>query len=166
MELRSLMNGKPAVTISICVGLVIIGAIFVLRSGNVLKPKPKSVSVGHYYTADEGQTWEGDKFMLDPPFEKNGKTWIRVYVFTCGNGKPFAGYLEKYTPEALAQINGVEEAWMKTKTIDAMGNQGLLVKKLGSGDWVAKESVEGMDVIKVACPDGQPAKAVFPELEK
>src|SRR5271165_3819230 len=54
-----------------------------------------------WYTDDDGKTWySGDK-SRNPPFDHNGKTAVRAFVFKCdADNREFVGYLERYTPQA------------------------------------------------------------------
>src|SRR5690242_6366191 len=45
-----------------------------------------------WYTSDNGSTWFADDLSKLPPFEKDGKTVSRVYLYSCpGETKPFVG---------------------------------------------------------------------------
>jgi hypothetical protein len=120
-----------------------------------------------YFTIDDGQTYFVDDFKKVPPFEVNGSVALRAAVFTCGDGTPFVGFVEKFNPEAKAQMEGVLKDY-KPSLYDPppfvfMGNMGL-VKKRGESEWVPLINRTAADQItNVLCPDGTPAQRIRPK---
>lgn len=111
-----------------------------------------------YYTTDDGKTWFADKAELQPPFDKDGKEAVRVYIFTCDERKTtFVGYMERLTPEAKKKAEALQK---KAETdpsamadLDMLLQEGVEVKKPG-GKWVKRNTEAGDKIIMVTCPDG------------
>jgi hypothetical protein len=165
MDLRAAIHAKPGLTIGVCVALVLVGGLFVWQGTKGRSSGPHYPALGNYYTADEGQTRIADKWSVVPPFDRDGNTYVRVFVFSCSDGKPFAGYLEKFTPEAQAAISSEEMEHLKIAKIQELGDHGLLVKRPGDANWVGKDTVDGAAVINIVCPENQqPAKGMYPDL--
>ena len=163
MNLRSAIHARPGVTIGVCIALVLVGGYFVVRGTRGTSSMPHYPNWGNYYTADDGQTWIADTWTQVAPFDRDGKTYVRVWVFKCGD-KVYAGYLEKFTPEAQADILSQEEERLKIVRIQELGDHALLVKRPGEANWVAKDSTEGELITRVVCPDNQEPTKVLPDL--
>jgi hypothetical protein len=119
-----------------------------LRAGTT--PGAKS-----WYTSDNGRTWFADDLSKLPPFEKDGKTVSRVYLYCCvGDTKPFVGYLERFTPEGKAKLQKILEsksAPVPGSIEDIMTNE-VEVAKPGTDRWVRPTDPEGMAICKPKCP--------------
>src|ERR1035437_6185858 len=103
MGIRSIFNRPYVAGVIVAVAAVAIICAFWMSRAKT-KPANWGVVDGRYYTADEGQTWVVDEWALAPPFEKDGKTWLRIWLFTFDGKTAVPGYLEKFSPEALAEI--------------------------------------------------------------
>jgi hypothetical protein len=154
------------VTVGVCVGVVIVA--LAVRSGMSGGPsggsKP-SVSGNVYFSADDGKTVHPFSPYMVPPFEKDGKTWVRAYVFVCpGKGQQVA-FLEKYSPRAVEQLGKLSANPMEMKdTMDQLSVRGSLIKKPGDKEWMVRNTgdVKSDGVTEVRCGDGSLAKEVLP----
>lgn len=150
------MRKRPGVTTAAAV-IVAVGAIaFSVRTG---LPGPSSVSTRAYFTIDDGQHWFVDTMDHFPPFERDGKTASRLWLFSCDGGKTnFAGYLERFTPEAKKRLeSGLAEFRSgKTQVPPSVGMGDSEVKKPGAEHpWVSRTNVQAASKItKVQCPAG------------
>jgi hypothetical protein len=140
-------------------GVVIIAAIWATVH---FTSEPTTVRGDTYYTTDNGASWFALKTDEFPPFNSDGKEAVRVHVFTCPDGKEFAGYLEKYTPEAKAIL--AELKTFKTTGVQPdMGRiqeatmRGKLVKAIDGKEWLNSIDPRSRDVSSVKCPDGTAA---------
>jgi len=120
---------------------------------------PASASTKAFYTTDDGQsTFAADMSNL-PPFERDGKPAVRVWMFSCDGGKTsFAGYLERYTPAAHKRLTAAlaeQKAKQATPSLP-IGPADSEVKKPGAGNaWVSRANVvEAAKVTHVTCPPG------------
>jgi hypothetical protein len=122
-----------------------------------------------WYTADDGKTWYSDDKSLTPPFDRDGKTSVRAFVFTCDEDKhEFVGYLERYTPEAKQAIENSLTAVKTEKEpppaglFDTLAKTGIEVKRPGDSTWINVSSPKAASIRKVACPAGQTLQPVYP----
>jgi hypothetical protein len=122
--------------------------------------RPSAVSGLHaYYTTDDGRTWFADAWEQVPPFDHDGLSAVRCYVFKTSNSGPFAGYLEMNTREMHDQLTGAAH------TIGpVIPTLGMLVKRPGDKNWVPEASPAGQRILMVKSPDGsaQPPQPVYP----
>lgn len=166
MDLRTQMNKRPTVTIGVSVGAVLIVGILVLVvSGRSRQRPPSSETSGAncYYTADEGKTFEVGPWTLVPPYEKDGKTFVRMYKFLDGKTEKI-GYLEKYTDQACAVLMAEEEGQAREMKMSELGFNGRVVKRPGEETWVDRTSEEGKAITEVMTSEGRGrAKPVFPK---
>jgi hypothetical protein len=161
MKIRTLVNEKPIAVLSICGVMLLLAGVMTVRHFSQSGPR---VVDRAYYTVDDGKTWFADSIERIPPFEHEGKTAVKVYVFRCG-GKPFAGYLERFTEDGQKRA---EKFWADTRAkaaandgkmeIDRFGLMMLAatageVKKPGETQW-HKTSSAPPSVTRVECPDG------------
>jgi hypothetical protein len=122
-----------------------------------------------WYTTDDGKTWYSDEKSLAPPFDRDGKTSVRAFVFTCdGDKHEFVGYLERYTAQAKQAIEDSRTA-VKTEKIpppaglfDSVARTGIEVKRPGDSTWINVSSPQAAAIRKVACPQGQTLQPVYP----
>src|SRR5690606_6194429 len=111
MSFRQALNSRPILT---TVVVVAVSAAALLVAGMTVfgGRAPGQAATMAFFTVDDGQSWFADDINKIPPFEKDGKAAVRVYVFRCGSGRPFAAYLQRYTPEGKKAI---EEARRKAE---------------------------------------------------
>lgn len=136
--------------------LIIGAAVAVIGAGSYLSTRHDRVEV--YYTTDAGTTWFADDVNLIPPFDKNGKTAVRVFLYKCGgDGKPFAGYLGRYSPEAAAKLAELTRAASTDQAaITELRMNGLEYAALGSDKWFHHSSEKAEKIINnIRCPDGR-----------
>ncbi len=167
MGIREKLNENPGITTGVTAGIIVIALIIIgyqLMSGSGPRIPTKA-----YYTIDDGETWFADDISKIPPFDKDGKPAYRVHVFRCKGGKPFAAYLERYTPEAKKRMEALRDAGPETDPglYDEIQMTGIEYKKPGTGDkgWVRQNNYE--EVAKITsptCPEGgtEGIEAVYP----
>lgn len=106
MGLREKMNENPRVTTAITAGVVVVALMLIvyqLWPEAPIQPLSKA-----YYTVDDGQTYFVEDIDKVPPFMHEGKEAVRAHVMQCGEtGKPFVGWLEKFTPEAKKKLDAL-----------------------------------------------------------
>jgi hypothetical protein len=157
MNIREKLREKPAVSVAFAVCAVGIAFIFIGR-GAVSGPQRTSSNV--FYTTDEGQTVFVDDMTRVPPFDYNGKTAYRVWMYTADGGKTkFPGYLERYTPEAKKRLEAAAAA--AAKDGDPHGGPGvgpadIEIRKPGEGNpWVSRANLaEAAKITNVRAPNG------------
>lgn len=175
MGIREKLNENPMISGGITVGVIVIALGWSLWYGfGCGGPKMGPVYTQAWYTtvqdkptftkADEGKLFFADKATKFAPFMKDGKEAVRVYLFTCDNGKTMnVAFLEKYTKEAQAVLEKAQGQPGNAEVMEA-AIRGRLVKKPGK-EWVNREDggmiAEDMEQ-PAPCPPGVELKPHFP----
>ncbi len=168
MSIRNALNRSPMIVAAAVVVVIVVAGWSIYNS----TPKGPASGKSAYYSTDDGQTW----FVADtrevPPITHDGKPAVRAYLFTCPDGKQFAGYLERYTDQAKAvldQFAAAKAAAMKSggakpnvniAAVQAAGMGGRQVKKPGAKEWTNGNGPGAMPIRQVTCPNGQAATPV------
>ncbi|MCC6424048.1 MAG: hypothetical protein IT447_11265 [Phycisphaerales bacterium] len=167
MGIREKLNQNQGVTTGVTVGVIVLALIFIiwqLVGGN----SRGSIPTQAFFTVDNGATWFADDINKLPPFDHDGKQAVRALIFKCKGGKEFVGHLERYTPEAKAQIEKMRQA---VPSKDGKGPpmpppgpmmgdlafSGMEVKAAGAPDtaWVKMADFQkAQEITKIKCPDG------------
>ena len=105
-------NPKAATTVAgVVIGIALIYiVVFVLR--NVGRQSLDSYSPGDlkaWYATEDGSDLYADDAALVPPFQKNGKTFYRAYVYKCPNGEQWVNHIEMYPPDVKQKMDQVRE---------------------------------------------------------
>ena len=125
-----------------------------------------------WYTTDDGMTWFADDARKISPFERDGKTAYRCYVYSCDDGKTMkVAFLEKYEERAKQflenlQKNPVPEMSDEQRAeLHQIITKGILVKPPGTGDegWVRQTDPMAPRIVTPKCPEGGQVKWVAPE---
>lgn len=125
-----------------------------------------------WFTVDDGRTWFADDARKYAPFEVQGKTAYRVYVFTNDGGRTkFAGFLERYTPDAKKSLEDADDASTKGdrkqsgkpsmgSLRDTLETSGKEVKAPKTGDlgWTKMTDPKAVEIVTVKAPDGSAAQ--------
>ena len=153
-----------AVKVGVGVVLVVVLLIVVMKKNTPQRYESSNVSSNKsYYTADEGKTDEAGPWDLVPPYEKDGKTFVRMYKFQDGKDVKI-GYFEKYTDEARAVLMAEEEGRVRMVKIGQLGYGVRLVKRPGDETWVFRNTDEGQAIAEVMTSEGRGrAQPVFPK---
>ena len=173
MDLRSLMleiqarvQAKPTIAIRVGVGaLLLLILLIIIMNKRPPERYASSTSSGSncYYTADDGKTYEVGPWSLVPPYEKNGKTFVRMYKFQDGRNIKI-GYFEKFTDEAHAALMALEEDQVRMVKMGDLGHAARLVKKPGDETWVPRNTEQGKAITEVMTSEGRGrAQPIFPK---
>lgn len=157
--MRKMINEKPmlGVALSICVIVLALGFIVWFETGRQgsthLPPLTKS-----FYTDDDGKTWFIDDFVKVVPFDHNGKQAVRAKIFRCGDGKPFVGYLERYSAAVQAKAQAAM-AGHPDQVASALVEAPTEVKKPGEAKWVGPATGgsqnEYAGIMNIPCPEAK-----------
>jgi hypothetical protein len=160
------MQERPRMMIGVLVGVIAVAVVMAFASA---KKQEHNVEVrsGVWFTTDDGKTLFTDEARKLPPFDHDGKPAYRAYVYSCDGGKTrFVAFLERYTPDALRQLEEQRKSSMPPElgVIDRLMNQGREVKRPGDANWVNFSDPKGKIIRKPVCadaPDKTP-QAVLP----
>ena len=155
MGVREKLRNYPRGAVLLAIVLAVGGGWFlyvqVARSVPVLGP-PRTLFV----TVDEGKTFFPAPAEQLPPFQHEGKTALRAYVFTCG-GKSFVGYLERYSDRAKQLMLESWKSQQATGRPPSMNSEmlsGIEVKRPGDATWVRHSDLaRAAEIMSVRCPD-------------
>jgi hypothetical protein len=157
MGVREQLRDHPRVAAVVATLLVIAGGSLLylqVAGGTVVSGPPRKLFV----TVDDGKTFFVAPAEQLPPFQHEGKTALRAYVFTCG-GAPFVGYLERYSDRAKALMLEGWKAQRESGAPPSMNPEmlnGIEVKRPGETTWVRhSELARAAAIMNVRCPNQQ-----------
>lgn len=153
MGVREILNRNKPLTLA-AAALIVGGAIaYAIFSGGNANP-PGMLYV--FFTTDDGKTWFKDSASNVPPFKtSDGKEAVRAHVYQCAGGSEFVGYMERNSPEVMAEVKRYKDTNTMPDTPTAMrlAETGVQLKKPGETAWVTRVQL-GQDIPAVKCPDG------------
>lgn len=152
MGIRETINRNSAISTAVMICMVVVAVVVIgleLR-GNNGKPPTKN-----FYTTDDGKTWFVDSADKLAPFDHDGATAVRCYVFQGKDGK-FAGLLEKYSDGDRDHLATMAQ---EKRPFDTP----VLIKKPGEKDWT-KTGVdqEAMILMRMSGPNGSDVERIMP----
>jgi hypothetical protein len=163
--LRDTLNRNPGITTGVTAGIIVVALLIIIWQSMDSGPSVQSKA---YYTDDDGETTftEDSKKYAFPPFDHKGKPAVRAHMFKCNNGKPFIGYLERYTPDAQAKAERARSANPPDIAVfETIQQEGLEVKAPKTSDkWVTRKSdlAQYNKITQPTCPDGSEIQEVLP----
>jgi hypothetical protein len=159
MGIREQINRKQWLGMGGTAALILMVLIFILWQ--VSNSRRTSAALTRaFYSDDDGTSWFLDDRMKIVPFDHNGKPAVRVEVFRCKGGKPFAGYLERYSDAVIAKMTALNPENPGAAAL--FFHAPMEVKRPGDPEWF---SMRGGDpssmkqftsITTPACPDGGP----------
>jgi hypothetical protein len=139
--LRRWLNENPKIAGGVGGGLVVISLLYVsitlFRSCNPAVPAYTPGSVKSWYATEDGQNLYADDALLVPPFQKDGKTFYRAYVFKCPTGTQFVNHIEMYTPEAKTKMEEIRAKSGAPMLEYRAFSDKRLIKRAGGPKWLA-----------------------------
>jgi hypothetical protein len=156
LGIREKMNEKQGVIVCIASAIIVGAAIVsILKARDQDRPPIPSRA---FYTVDDGKTFFVDDINNISPFEHDGRTAYRCYVFSCDGGKTkFVGRLERYTSQGKAEAEDLLKhhvsLGMPLKRFVSMETE---IKAPGSGDtgWLASGDPRATSLLIPRGPDG------------
>lgn len=155
MGVRDQMNKHPSLTVGTISATVV--AVLALTVYQLMASRPKFPvkSPDSYFTTDDGKTFFTASADNVPPFDQQGQTAVRAYVFQSG-GKKFVGYVERFSSDARQLI-------LTKKATPATYMYGRELKRPGDRTWIKSGDVDGLaKITDVHGPDGSPAEPIEP----
>ena len=178
MGIRDTIERRRGIALLVAALAIVLVGLQVARStmSRPTGPAAEAFASRAFFTTDEGKTSFVDRSDEKlAPFDHEGKTAYRVYLFTCDGGRSrFAGYLERYTPEAQRRLAaarrgdaaaaGLPPGRPIESLVRELADSGTEVKKPGADQrWVRRNDAQAAaNVLDVRCPDGSPAERVLP----
>ena len=139
--LRHWLNENPKTATAVGGGLVAVALIYIamtlLRSCSPSVPGYSSGELKNWYATENGQNLHADDALLVPPFQKDGKTYYRAYVFKCPNGTQFVNHIEMYPPEIKSKMEEIKAKSDAPLLEYSQYADRTLVKRVGGPKWLA-----------------------------
>ena len=161
MGVREKLRDHPRVAAVIAALAVICGGSFLYLQVAGSTPRfgpPRELFV----TVDDGKTYFAAPAEQLPPFQHEGKTALRAYVFACG-GTPFVGYVERYSDRAKTLMLEGWKAQQEKSGPPSMNPEmlnGIEVKRPGETTWIRHSDLaRAAEIMNVRCPDQTDKKA-------
>ncbi|MFI5378261.1 MAG: hypothetical protein ACHRHE_03050 [Tepidisphaerales bacterium] len=166
MGIREALNENPRVATGLAAGLIALTLIWVVyyfwpSSG------PRSMDeFKQFYSDDDGANYFKDSLTKIPPFKHDGRDAVVAHVFKGAKGKPFVGFLEKYTDQGRdkkAEIMADKAHPQRLRSeLYPLEQSQKLVKKPGAGNpWVSTlDAAAAAKIKQVTSPDGSPATEI------
>lgn len=156
--MRDKMNQYRSVGIgaSLC-AIVLALAFIVWWEARGSRPASSAAVTNAFYSDDDGKTWFIDDLVKVVPFDHHGRQAVRADIFRCTNGKPFVGYLERYSEAVKDKINAAAVGHPDA-VATAMMDEVMEVKRPGEAKWISPgggSQSEYNKTITVACPEGE-----------
>ena len=140
--------------------LVVLASIFWIRWSQSTPSAPFAKRA--YYSVDDGRTWFADDVNQLSPFDHDGQTAVRAYVWQC-HGKKFVSFLERRTPEAKQKLQALRaKGPVNIDAQQAIDLAGLQVKKPGDSKWCFENDPKFSSITAPACPDGSSSDDLEP----
>ena len=166
MGVRQMLDENPKLAAAAAGGAIILAVVLVWALGTGGDSTASAGPVGQaFFSVDDGQNWFAGDASQIPPFQKDGKQVFRAYVYKCADGKPFVGWLGRYTPQAKKQIESVYANPPEKRNplvIAQLELDSLEVKRPGQTTWIKRSDPGANDLMMPRCPDGNYAQPVMP----
>ena len=157
MGIREQLNQKPQIVTGATIGVIILAFIFIVyelhgSSGEVQSGAPSN----RYYSDDDGLTYFSDTADKMAPFDHNGKQAAVAFVYQCKNGKPFVGFLQRYTKKGMQTLTQYKDVKDKEQLVAQAMMEELEVSKPGAGDkgWARVMTPVAGKIMAINCPAG------------
>ena len=168
MGIRETLNRNPSIATGTTLAIIVIAVAFIVYSYSQGGASSAKQPTKAFFSVDDGKNWFEDDIAKLPPFDHEGKEAVRVMLFRCGNGKPFAGYLERYTAEVKKQLEEARSAStgpggkaparspQDIASLAVIMKMGKEIKKPGDATWTKiMDEQNRTKVMQVKCPEGQ-----------
>lgn len=156
-------SSKALLALAGCVIVLAIVSLWYFWSGS-----STYVGTDAFFSDDDGKTFFVDTSSNLPPFSHGGRDAVGARVFLDASGKPFVGYLERYTEAGKARTRE-----LLAERSAGKGNPGkddvllanMELKRPNAKDWTRAADPKAAEIRKVMCPDKptQPAMPHWPQ---
>lgn len=142
---------RPALLIAATAGGLLVITLLLVWSfsgGSTQQTAPGKA----YFTVDDGKTWFQDDVSRIAPFDHNGKTAYRCYLFTGDEGRTMkVGYLERYNEEARALMESHKREKRVPNPLDHRTLMaGAEVKRPGDKTWISRNDPRAHEITSLA----------------
>ena len=169
MGIRQKINENPGITTAVTAAVIVIAIGIIIWQGcsGGGGSEVIAVSTKAFFTIDDGKTLFVDDVNKIPPFMKDGKEAVRAHVFVCPGGKPFVGYLEKYSPQDKKMMEDAMAGKAPPAAYAGYTGQAMVKKpNTPPQGWVPLMPGTTQfysSIVQVTCPDGATPERVYPD---
>lgn len=161
MGIREQLNEKPAITTGATIGIILLALIFIVYEIHGSGSGSFKIPTQRYYSDDDGASYFSDDIKLVAPFDHNGKPAVQAVVYRCHGGKPFVGYLQRYTDKGAQELRKLssmppDSPSPQQVSVDQiqMTEMEFSAPNAGAKGWVRAGSRATDSLMNVKCPDG------------
>jgi hypothetical protein len=132
-------NAKSASAIGgavVAIALIYI-AVTLLRTCSPSVPGYSTGTLKYWFATEDGQNLYADDALLIPPFQKDGKTFYRAYVYKCPSGTQFVNHIEMYPPDIKPKLEEIKAKSGAPLLEYGYFSDKTLVKRPGVPRWLA-----------------------------
>ena len=153
MGIRETLNENPKLA---AIGTVIIMAGSLIYIGmRYFHPHPSASQVPSksYYCNEDGSELFIDSAANIPPFDHNGKTAVRAFLFKTADGRVFIQRLEKFDDTSKERIHEqIIKNGMPAMQLRQMYPQGIMVKRPSDKEWLQANSPAAAELMIAKSP--------------
>jgi hypothetical protein len=157
MGVREKLSANPQAAMVIAATILVVGLgiiYFQWPAADSGRAAPRKM----FLTVDDGKTFFVAAAEPLPPFQHEGKTAYRAYVFTCDGGKTtWVGYVERYSEQAKALMKEMRNDQAKRggpPSVPPGLLEGIEVSRPGENQWVRQsDTALAHKVTSVYCPN-------------
>jgi hypothetical protein len=157
---RAWLNENPKIattTAGVVIGIALLYiVVYVLR--NTGRQSLDSYSPGEvkaWYATEDGNDLYADDAALVPPFQKNGKTFYRAYVYKCPNGEQWVNHIEMFPPDVKQKMDQIREKSDAPLLEYKPFRTQSLIKRPGGKQWYAYNAKDSSNRHAAMIPKGK-----------
>lgn len=152
MSLRETLNRRSSMTSGVAAFGIVLALAATVWQVWPRAARQERILTQYYFTTDSGRGFFADQITRVPPFVQDGQEASQAMVYKCGWGKPFVGYLLRYSPEMKKRM---DEANARGQPMDPLASQrGAEVKRPEDSEWVSLSDARSSEVRRVLCSNG------------
>jgi hypothetical protein len=146
MNIRGLMDQNQNLVAVVAVVVMILALIYIFYSCQGPR-RYSGTSEAYYYDVVTEKVFTDEANLIAPIKSPDGNEAVRVHFYSCGScskSERFAGYYEKYPPEAKAKIEELMKSEHGMEMMYEYENTPLV--SLDAKTWVQQSSQEGAGI--------------------
>jgi hypothetical protein len=163
---RQPLNKNSKLLSALAAAAIVVAAVvaWALWPQRAAKTAPGGTPGQAFFSTDDGKNYFSDSAKNLPPFQKDGKEALRVYVFKGADSKPFVSCLVRYTPTAKKELESIYARSEKPNPMitNQLEMDGMEVKAPGQTTWYKKSDPRAAELLMPRLPDGRHAEMVLP----
>jgi hypothetical protein len=121
--------------------------------------KPQQTNL-EYFTIDDGANYFSLSGTYFPPFNHDGKEAVQAFLYEGSDGRPFVGYMMKYSPNAQKALVAANDPNASVDSpVGEIRDEEKFYKRPGGGKWVNGADPAAPEIwVGVVDKKGKPAQ--------